>query len=130
MNAHPLNLTIRFLLELMMIGVLGAWGWQLGSSSPLRFVLAIAFPLAAAILWGYFRIPNDPKPAPVEVPGIVRLLLEWILFGLTVAGLHQLGYPKAAKWLIIVLILHYAVSYDRTSAMLRNKPYRGFTNTP
>ncbi|MBS0028980.1 YrdB family protein [Chitinophaga sp. 22321] len=126
MNTHPVNLAIRFLLEIIMLIVLSCWGWQLGSHW-LAYVLAVGFPLAAATLWGVFRIPNDPKPAPVAIPGTARLLLEWILFGLAVYGLREIGRPEAGLWMAIVVIVHYAVSYDRTFVMLRNKPYTGFT---
>ncbi|SEW52631.1 YrdB family protein [Chitinophaga arvensicola] len=125
MNTHPLNLTIRFLLEIIMLIILGCWGWQLGQHW-LSYVLAIVFPLAAAALWGIFRIENDPKPAPVAIPGVVRLLLEWWLFGLAVWGLRALGHPLLSNWLAAIVLIHYAVSWDRTAVMLQNKPYKGF----
>ncbi|HEY9261994.1 YrdB family protein [Chitinophaga sp.] len=126
MNTHPINLTVRFLLEIIMLIVLGCWGWRLGSDG-LRYLLAAGLPLAAALLWGYFRIPNDPKPAPIAIPGPARLLLEWVLFGLAVYGLRELGHPSLSMWLAIIVVVHYAVSYDRTWVMLQNKPYHGFT---
>jgi hypothetical protein len=126
MNTHPVNLTVRFLLEIMMLIVLGCWGWHLGTDW-LRYLLAAGFPVIAAVLWGNFRIPNDPKPAPIAIPGPLRLLLEWVLFGLAVYGLKVLGHPQLSIWLAIVVIVHYAVSYDRTWVMLQNKPYNGFT---
>lgn len=125
MNTHPLNLTVRFLLEIIMLVVLGCWGWQLGHQW-LSYVLAIVFPLTAAVLWGVFRINNDPKPAPVVIPGVIRLLLEWVLFGLAAYGLKALGHPQLSGWLAVVVIVHYAVSWDRTRVMLQNKPYNGF----
>lgn len=125
MNTHPLNLTVRFLLEIVMLVALGCWGWHLGSHW-LGYLLAAAFPLAAATLWGIFRIPNDPKPAPIAIPGVVRLLLELTLFGLAVYGLYAIGHPQPGMWLAIVVIVHYIVSYDRTIVMLKNKPYNGF----
>lgn len=125
MNTHPLNLTVRFLLEIIMLVVLGCWGWQLGHQW-LSYVLAIVFPLTAAVLWGLFRIDNDPKPAPVAIPGVIRLLLEWMLFGLAVWGLQALGHPQLSGLLAAVVIVHYAVSWDRTWVMLQNKPYSGF----
>jgi len=127
MNTHPVNLALRFLLELVMLAVLAFWGY-------LRFrgwqgtAAAIAFPLVAATLWGFFRIPNDPKPAPVAIPGPLRLLLEWALFSWATWALEDLGYDWGAWLLGGVLVAHYLVSYDRTAAMLRNRPYKGFVN--
>ncbi|MEC5145557.1 YrdB family protein [Chitinophaga sp. 212800010-3] len=128
MNTHPLNLAVRFLLEIWMLIVLGNWGWHLGNDSIWQcYLLAVLFPVTAAVLWGVFRIPNDPKPAPVAIPGVLRLLLEWGLFGLAVAALIAMQHPQQAYGVLGILVVHYAVSYDRTLAMLQNKPYTGFT---
>lgn len=125
MNTNPVNLTVRFLLEIVMLIVLGYWGWHL-SGDWVKYMAAAGLPIIAAVLWGVFRIPNDPKPAPIAVPGIVRLLLEWGLFGWAAWAMYDLGNTKFALIMALVVILHYAISYDRTWAMLRNKPYKGF----
>lgn len=125
MNTNPINLAVRFLLELIMLFVLCLWGWHLGAGW-LRYAYAILFPVAAAMLWGIFRIQNDPKPAPVETPGIIRLLLELGLFALTVFGLRALGHGTAGWIIAVIVIIHYLVSYDRTWVMLQNKTYKGF----
>lgn len=127
MNTNPINLAIRFLLEIVMLIVLGCWGWHIADGW-MRYAAALMLPVTAATLWGVFRIPNDPKPAPLEVPGIVRLLLEWLLLGCAVLALFSLGYFTLSLVMAIIVKLHYVVSYDRTWAMLRNKPYRGFIN--
>jgi hypothetical protein len=125
MNTNPVNLTVRFLLEIVMLIVLGYWGWH-STGDWVKYIAAGGLPLIAAVLWGIFRIPDDPKPAPVAVPGIVRLILELILFGSAAWASYDLGYTKTAVVMAIITLLHYLVSYDRTWAMLRNKPYRGF----
>src|SRR5579863_6938752 len=111
MNTHPFNLAVRFLLELIMSAVAASWGYH-------RFpgwtgiAAAIAFPVAAALLWGVFRIPNDPRPAPVTIPGPLRLLLEWALFAWAVWALHDMGFDTLAWFLTGMLVAHYLVSYD------------------
>jgi len=125
MNTNPINLAVRFLLELAMLVILGYWGWHLANGLT-QYALAAGLPIVAAMLWGTFRIQNDPKPAPVEVPGIVRLLLEWLLFGAAVFALYDLRYFTLSIILAVILTLHYIISYDRIWAMLRNKPYDGF----
>jgi len=125
MNTNPINLTVRFILEILMLVVLGLWGWHL-SAGWLRFVAAAGFPVIAATLWGVFRIQNDPKPAPVEIPGVLRLLLELGLFAWSVWALYDLGYQQLGITMAIIVILHYLASYDRTWVMLQNKPYKGF----
>jgi hypothetical protein len=125
MNTNPVNLAVRFLLEIVMLIAFACWGWH-STTGWFRYIAAAGLPVIAATLWGVFRIPNDPKPAPVAIPGIVRLLLEWVLFGLAAWALHDLGYTKSAIVMVVVVVLHYIVSYDRTWVMLRNKPYNGF----
>ena len=121
MSTNPLNLALRFLLELFMLAVLAWWGYH-------RFagwhgiVACIAFPALAAMLWGIFRIPNDPRPAPVAIPGPLHLLLECALFAWAIWALEDLGHDTIACFLAGVLVAHYLISYDRTVPMLRNKP--------
>lgn len=125
MNTNPINLVVRFLLEIAMLITLGYWGWHVNTGW-LQYAAATGLPIIAATLWGVFRIPNDPKPAPVALPGIARLLLEWILFGAAVLALFTMGYFALGLIMGVTLKLHYIVSYDRTWAMLQNKPYNGF----
>jgi Protein of unknown function (DUF2568) len=123
MNANPINLAVRFLLEIAMLIILGYWGWHL-TEGWVRYPAVVGLPLIAAALWGIFRIPDDPKPAPVEIPSLMRLMLEWILFALAVWALCDLRYVRLAWIMAFVVILHYIVSYDRTLVMLRNGRYK------
>ena len=125
MNTHPLNLALRFVLELVMLVVIAYWGYHRFAGWQ-GIAASIAFPVTAAIIWGVFRIPDDPRPAPVAIPGPLRLLLEWALFAWAVWALEDLGYDAGAWFLAGVLVAHYRVSYDRTVVMLRNRPYKGF----
>ncbi|MBS1521089.1 MAG: YrdB family protein [Bacteroidetes bacterium] len=124
MNTNPINLAVRFLLEIAMLIALGCWGWHLNGIW--RYIGAAGLPLTAATLWGIFRIPNDPKPAPIVIPGMLRLILELGLFGLASWALYDLGYLTLSLIMTVIVIIHYAVSYDRTWVMLQNKPYKGF----
>jgi hypothetical protein len=127
MNTNPINLAVRFLLEIAMLIIIGYWGWCI-TTDWMQYAAALLLPVTATVIWGVFRIQNDPKPAPVEVPGIVRLLLEWVLFGSAIFALFSLGYYTLGLVMAIIVKLHYIVSYDRTFAMLQNKPYEGFVN--
>jgi hypothetical protein len=112
MSNHPINLAVRFLLELSILASLGYWGWTEHAGVG-RFLWGVGLPLVAAVVWGTFRVPNDPGPAPVAVPGLVRLLLELALFGAAVGLLFAAGRSTAAVVLGVLVVLHYAVSYDR-----------------
>jgi hypothetical protein len=127
MNTNPINLVVRFALEIAMLISLGYWGWHL-SGTWIKYIEAVGLPVTAAILWGVFRIQNDPKPAPVEIPGILRLVLELGLFAFATWALYDLGFIRLSMIMAVMVILHYLVSYDRTWAMLRNKPYTGFVS--
>jgi len=118
MSSHPINLAVRFLLELAALGIMGAWGWRQGEGW-LRFLFGLGIPLVAATLWGVFRVPNDPGRAPVAVPGIVRLALEAAYFGLAVWALGDLGAVTWSWILGIILVIHYATSCDRLLRMIK-----------
>ena len=115
MGSHPVNLTLRFLLELAALLALGIWGWQ-QSEGWLRFVLAIAVPVIVAAIWGTFNVPHDPSrsgAAPVPVPGILRLAIELALFLFATWALYDSGYTSLSWVLGLIVALHYIASYDR-----------------
>jgi hypothetical protein len=118
LGSNPVNLGLRFLLELAALAALGVWGWHTGEGW-LRFVLAIGVPLVAAALWGIFRVPNDPGNAVVAVPGVARLGLELVYFSLAVWGLFEAGYTSFAWILGITTGIHYLISYDRIVWLVR-----------
>ena len=117
MSQNPLNLGLRFALELAALAAMSVWGWRAAQGWP-RFLLAVGVPLLAAALWGVFRVPNDPGSAPVAVPGLLRLALELAYFGFAVWALYNASLPALAWSLAAALIVHYALSYDRVLWML------------
>ncbi len=120
MGAHPLNLAVRFALELAVLATIGAWGWRQAEGWP-RFALAIALPLVAATAWGVLAVPGDPSrsgAAPIPVPGIVRLVLELSLFAVAVVALRHIGRPGLAAGLAGATLLHYLLSWDRIAWLL------------
>jgi len=100
---------------------LGYWGWSQGEGV-LGVVLVLAIPIVAAAVWGTFAVPNDPSRsgnAPVPVPGVARLMLEFIFFACAAAALFTIGYSMLAWVFGIIVIVHYAVSYKRLIWLLR-----------
>ena len=115
MGKHPLNLAFRFLLELAAFGAMGYWGWQTGAGFS-RTLLALGTPVVWAALWGIFAVPGDPSrsgKAPVPVPGVLRLALETAFFGFAAWGLYASGAAGLGLALILLVLLHYLLSYDR-----------------
>lgn len=121
MSQNPLNLAVRFLLEIAALIALGYWGWTWGQGA-LRYLLAIGAPLLAAVLWGVFAVPGDRSrsgSAPVPVAGWMRLLLELAFFGFAIWGLYVAGATTAAWLLGGVVLVHYGLSYDRILRLLK-----------
>ncbi len=115
MGSHPINLAIRFVLEIAGLVALGWMGWHYGKGI-YRYVLAIGIPLVAAVLWGTFAVPDDPSrsgAAIVQVPGIIRLILEMAFFAAATWSLFAAGATTYGWIYGIVVLVHYVVSYDR-----------------
>ena len=121
MGSHPVNLALRFILEIAGLVALGWWGWNQGEGI-LRFVLAFGIPILAAVLWGTFAVPDDPSrsgKAPVQVPGIVRLLLELAFFVSATWSLFAVGAATLGWIYGIAVLIHYLASYDRILWLVR-----------
>ena len=121
MGSHPINLAIRFLLELSALLAMGTWGWR-QSDGWLRLVLAVGIPLIAAVAWGTLAVPNDPSrsgTAPIVVSGILRLGIELAVFVFATWVLYDLGLTRLSLALGIVVAAHYLASYDRILWLIR-----------
>ncbi|MCA9936730.1 MAG: YrdB family protein [Ardenticatenaceae bacterium] len=121
MGSHPLNLLLRFLLELAALTALGYWGWQQADGA-LAYMWAIGLPVVTAVLWATFAVPNDPSrsgKAPVPVPGLLRLLLELLVFGTAVAALYSAGARLPGLLLGGITAIHYGLSVDRLKWLIR-----------
>lgn len=115
MGSHPINLTIRFLLELAALTSVGLWGWR-QSDGWMKFVLAFGIPIILAAIWGIFAVPNDPSrsgSAPIVISGIVRLIIELAFFAFATWSLYELGYTSLSWVLGLAVVAHYIVAYDR-----------------
>jgi hypothetical protein len=120
MSQNPLNLVVRFLLEILALVALGAWA-KAQFPGALGFVLMILVPLLAATIWGIFNVKGDPSrsgAAPVPVPGIIRLLIELAFFGFAAWALFTLN-PTYAWIFGAVTLAHYLLSYDRIIWLLK-----------
>ena len=115
MGSHPINLAIRFILELTALVALGIWGWK-QSDGWLRFALSFGIPIIAAAIWGIFAVPNDPSrsgEAPIVISGILRLAIELAFFSIAAWTMHHMGYTRLSCIFGIIIVVHYISSYDR-----------------
>lgn len=123
MAYHPLNLALRFMLEVVGLAAFAYWGWAWGGNW--RWPLAIGLPLIAMFFWGGFRFA-DPSGLEgngfMEISGPLRLALEFAFLGLAVAALLTAHANDRAKTFAIifavVIVIHYIISYDRVLKML------------
>ena len=121
MSQNPINLAVRFFLEIAALIAIGYWGW-VQHTGMLRYVLVIVLPLLAGFLWETFRVPEDAsanRKAPVPVAGWLRLLLELAFFGFATWGLFNAGAMLSAWIFGGVALIHYIVSYDRIAWLVR-----------
>ena len=123
MSKHPVNLAIRFALEVMAIVTFGIWGYRASDGLP-GWILAILLPLVFAGLWGVFAVRDDPSRSGktvVRTPGLIRLILELALFGGAAWMLFVLDYQKLGWIFSMLVLIHYASSYDRIAWLLKQK---------
>lgn len=118
MSSNPINLALRFLLEIAVLIILGIWGWHKGNGF-VQYLLGFGIPLLTAFLWATFRVPNDPGTAPVAIPGMLRLGFELALFAFATWALFDLQSMFVAWALGIITILHYLTSYDRIFRIIK-----------
>jgi len=123
MSKNPVNLAIRFALEVVAIVAFGIWGYRASDRLP-GLILAILLPVVFAGLWGVFAVPNDPsRSGKTVVPtrGFIRLILELTLFGVATWMLFDLDFQKLGWIFSMVILIHYASSYDRIAWLLKQK---------
>jgi hypothetical protein len=120
-SMNTLNLALRFFLELAALAGFALLAWQ-SASGWWRFVIAVLVVIIAMALWGIFAVPNDPSRsgnAPVPVPGIVRLVLE---FALLLGGAYAWylgGFALIATVFTALVVFHYLLSIERIMWLLQ-----------
>jgi hypothetical protein len=96
------NLALRFLLELCALGALGYWGFKTGNVTITKIVLGVGAPLVAAVVWGIFVSPQ----APVQLPGVLVLILQVLVFGSAAAGLVATGHRTLALVFVVIVVIN------------------------
>jgi len=79
-------------------------------------------PILAAVVWGTFAVLDDPSRsgnAPVPVSGAIRLVLELVFFALATYALYSTGKEQYAWIFLGIVLIHYAISYDRIAWLLK-----------
>jgi hypothetical protein len=121
MSYHPLNLAMRFFLELLVLFISGYWAWETQSGIE-KYILVIILPIAIATIWGVFAVPNDRSRSGktvVAVSGIIRLGIEFIVFGSGVWFMYKSMSPMYSIIFAGIVIFHYAISFERIAWLLK-----------
>ena len=101
------NLALRFLLELCALVALGYWGVKSGRTAIAKVALGVGVPLVAAVVWATFVSPQ----ATVDLPRILVVVLQVLVFGLAAAGLAATGYRTLAWIFVVIAVVNAALMY-------------------
>ena len=104
--ARAVNDSVRFCLELAALAGLAVWGWKTGPDG-VNVVLAVAAPLAAAVLWGRFVAPKARRPQADPL----RLLLELAVFGGGTLAFAAAGLETSAVVLGVATAAHLVATF-------------------
>ena len=122
MGLHPVNLAFRFLLEIMAISSMIFWGVK-QDAGVIRYFYIIGIPISMMLIWSFLAVPGDMSrsgKAPIPVSGPLRLFIEVSIFTIAVLMLSAISQPKVWLGYLILLVLHYILSYDRVLWLLKN----------
>ena len=101
------NLALRFLLELCVLGALGYWGFTTGNTTIAKIALGVGAPLVAAVVWAVFVSPR----ASVQLPGLVVLVLQVLVFGCAAAALVATGHRPLALVFVVTVVINALLMY-------------------
>ncbi|NQU87138.1 MAG: YrdB family protein [Mariniphaga sp.] len=121
MASNPINLALRFILEITSLFLISYWGWH-QSPEWLKYVLTIGLPIFSAVIWGVFAVKDDPSRSGktvIPTPGIIRLLIELTIFGFACWVLYDLEQIALSIILVAILLIHHIASYDRIIWLIR-----------
>ncbi|MFG2697268.1 YrdB family protein [Kitasatospora sp. NPDC048407] len=98
------QLTLRLLLELASLAALAVGGYGLWHGGPVvvRVLIALALPVAAAVLWGRYAAPRRP----VRDSAVAWYGVQLLIWGGSVALLAVTGHSGWAIWLGALMVVN------------------------
>jgi hypothetical protein len=97
-----INLTAAFFLEIAMITAFGYFGFHYPQNILLKYLLMIALPVIAIVLWGYFAAPKSNHR--LQQP--YRMVFASGIFSVAVFTLNITGKTMLAAVFAIMVILN------------------------
>ncbi|MCR4267722.1 YrdB family protein [Nitratireductor sp. ZSWI3] len=107
------NLILRFIAELAALVAAGYWGFSRFDDIIFKLLWGFGVPFLMAAAWGIFRVPGDGGAPIVAVGGQIRLGLEISYFVLAIYLLAAAGRPVLATIFAMILLVNYAMDYER-----------------
>ncbi|MFE2288340.1 YrdB family protein [Streptomyces sp. NPDC059443] len=107
------NEALAFLLEVVALGLLAWWGFTRDIGIVGAVALAVAAPLAAAVLWGLFAAPK----ARIAIPYAAQLGVKAVVFGAAALALLALGQRSTFLWFTVVVVVNTTLA-----SYYRNRP--------
>jgi hypothetical protein len=98
--------TLAFAAELALLAGLALGGWAVGGRWPVSAALAVALPVAAAVVWGAWCAPRAARRLPTRS----RWAVKSGLFVATSVLLVVAGPRPVAPILAAVMLVAFAVS--------------------
>lgn len=98
---------LAFVAEVMMLAGMAWAGWDLGTSTVVSALLAVALPIAAAVVWGLWCAPRARFP----LPRLPRWAVKMTLFSIATVLLLQTdptpwaGLYGVLTWLLFLVSL-------------------------
>jgi hypothetical protein len=101
------NLGLRFFLEICVLIALGYWGFKIGSTTAVKYILGLGAPLIIMTVWGTFGSPG----ASIPLEGWPFLILEIIIFVLGVAALYAANLQKLSALFGVIIVINLTLMY-------------------
>jgi hypothetical protein len=123
MKFNTINLAVRFLLEHTALFSIAIWSWEL-SDGWIRYLIAPGIPITVTAIWATFTVPNDGSRSGkslIATPGIIRLLIELLIFVFAVWALYELKLEILSLVFGAIVLFHYLVSYKRIIWLMSKK---------
>lgn len=102
-----LNLALAFLLELVLLVALGFWGFHLGRSNVVHWLVGLGAPLVLAVVWSQIAAPMaEHRLEPTQL-----LVFKVVVFTLGTAALYAVGQKRAAVVLEVVSLISLVLAF-------------------
>lgn len=101
-SLKTLNVLLSFFLEVAMLGAFGYWGYHAVENPSLRWLVAVAVPLAVALLWGLFLAPRAVK----RVGSTLGITVTVLLFYLAALALMSTGHSTLGIAMMVLAAIN------------------------